>query len=370
MASARQKGNKWYARWRLQDGRGAEKGGFADRKSALHFANEQEVLERKNINTRPSEVNMTVFDFVNTVWKSTLNVRPQTKLDYQRSLNSHILPKFGHVPMARIRPADVQSWMSELEDSSGLSPRTIEKHVNLLASILKMAQENGYLQKTPFTTLKRKKAKILKKRIPLDNQQVNVLASKFAPQYRILVWIGYWTGMRPSEILGLSWPQLDFEKGTITIDRQISSRTSEIWEPEGLKTDASNRVIGFPNELQRLIKEHVDVFGFGPEGLILKNRLGGVLRYKDAARLFRLAANEAGLQEGQRMHVLRHTCVSLLISQGVNIKAIQAWVGHSSIVQTLDTYGHLFPDSMSELADKLDEYALLAASEAFIKMAN
>lgn len=112
------------------------------------------------------------------------------------------------------------------------------------------------------------------------------------------------------------------------------------------------------------------VDGFGPEGLILKNRLGGVLRYKDAARLFRLAATEAGLQEGQRMHVLRHTCVSLLISQGVNIKAIQAWVGHSSIVQTLDVYGHLFPDSMSELADKLDEYALLAASDAFIKMAN
>jgi integrase len=78
----------------------------------------------------------------------------------------------------------------------------------------------------------------------------------------------------------------------------------------------------------------------------------------------------AGLQESQRMHVLRHTCVSLLIAQGVNIKAIQAWVGHSSISQTLDTYGHLFPGSMSELAEKLDEYALLAASEDFLKMAN
>jgi integrase len=80
--------------------------------------------------------------------------------------------------------------------------------------------------------------------------------------------------------------------------------------------------------------------------------------------------SKAGLQEGQRMHVLRHTCVSLLISQGVNIKAIQAWVGHSYIVQTLDTYDHLFPDSMSELADKLDEYALLAASDVFIRMVN
>ena len=369
MASARQKGNKWYARWRLQDGRGAEKGGFLDRKSALNFAKEQEVLERKNVNTRPSEVNLTVFDFVSTIWKSTLNVRSQTKLDYQRSLNSHILPRFGDTPMARIKPADIQSWISDLEVSSALSPRTVEKHVNLLASILKMAQENGYIQKTPFTTIKRKKAKVLHKRIPLNNQQVNSLASKFAPQYRILVWIGYWTGMRPSEILGLSWSQLDFEKRTITIDRQISAWTSEIWESQGLKTEASNRIIGFPKELQRLIKEHIEAFGFGPEGLILKNRLGGVLRYKDAARLFRIAATEAGLQEGQRMHVLRHTCVSLLISQGVNIKAIQAWVGHSSIVQTIDTYGHLFPDSMSELAAKLDEYALLAASDPFINMA-
>ena len=370
MASARQKGKKWYARWRLQDGRSAEKGGFIDRKSAVNFAKEQEVLERKNINTRPSEVNMTVFDFVNAVWKNTLKVRPQTKMDYQRSLNSHILPKFGDTPMVRIKPADIQSWMSELEANSGLSPRTIEKHVNLLAGILKMAQENGYLQKTPFTTIKRKKAKVVHKRIPLDNQQVIDLSNKLAPQYRILVWIGYWTGLRPSEILGLSWSQLDFEKGTISVDRQISKKTTEIWASEGLKTEASYRVIGFSKELQRLIKEHVETYGFGPEGLILKNRLGGVLRYPDAARLFRLAAMGAGLNAGQRMHVLRHTCVSLLIAQGVNIKAIQAWVGHSSIVQTLDTYGHLFPDSMSELADKLDEYALLAASDAFLKMAN
>jgi integrase len=370
MASARQKGNKWYARWRLQDGRGAEKGGFLDRKSALNFAKEQEVLERKNINTRPSEVNMTVFDFVASVWKSTLTVRSQTKMDYQRSLNSHILPKFGDTPMARIKPADIESWMSELENNTGLSPRTIEKHVNLLASILKKAQENGYIQKTPFATLKRKKAKILRKRIPLENHEVKALAQELPQQYRILVWIGYWTGMRPSEILGLSWSQLDFEKGTITIDRQISGKTNEIWESAGLKTDASSRVIGFSKELQRLIKEHVESFGFGPEGLILKNRLGGVLRYKDAARLFRNAATAAGLQESQRMHVLRHTCVSLLIAQGVNIKAIQAWVGHSSISQTLDTYGHLFPGSMSELAEKLDEYALLAASEDFLRMAN
>jgi len=57
------------------------------------------------------------------------------------------------------------------------------------------------------------------------------------------------------------------------------------------------------------------------------------------------------------MHQLRHTCVSVLIAKGANILQIQYWVGHSSITETMDTYGHLFPESMNDLANKLDEHA-------------
>lgn len=369
MASARKRGNNWYARWRTAGKRNAEKGGFPDKKSAINFAKEQEVLESKNINTKPSEVAMTVHDFVVHIWAGTLKVRKQTKVDYQRSLNSHILPAFGNKPMASIKPAHIEKWMADLS-STGLSPRTVEKHVNLLASILKKAYENGYLHKSPFVGLKRKKAKKRNKAMPLSHELVTQIANAMQPQYRIMVWIGYWTGMRPSEVVGLCWEQLDFEKGSITVDRQLSKESHEIWAEDGLKTEASARTIGFSKELQRLIKEHVEAFGFGPEGLILKNRLGGVLRYRDAASLYRNAARPLGVPEGDGLHQLRHTCVSLLIAQGVNIKAIQEWVGHSSIVETLDTYGHLFPDSMNELADKLDEYALLKATADFLKMAN
>ena len=56
-------------------------------------------------------------------------------------------------------------------------------------------------------------------------------------------------------------------------------------------------------------------------------------------------------------------CVSVLIQSGANIKQIQAWVGHSSITETMDTYGHLFSDSMLDLADKLDAYALQEADK-------
>ena len=89
-----------------------------------------------------------------------------------------------------------------------------------------------------------------------------------------------------------------------------------------------------------------------------KSRTGNAWRYHDAAEMFRVAAKTVGLKPGAGMHQLRHTCVSVLIQSGANIKQIQAWVGHSSITETMDTYGHLFPDSMLDLADKLDAYAL------------
>jgi integrase len=234
----------------------------------------------------------------------------------------------------------------------------IQKQENLLASILKKAVENDYLHASPFSKLKRPKAKKKNKVVPMTFAQVEQLANLLPKQYRIIVWIGYYTAMRPSEALGLTWEQLDFKTNQIVIDRQISRDRNFIHEPEGLKTEASERTIGFAKDLQKLIRDHVDEFGLGPDGLVLKSRTGNAWRYHDAAEMFRVAAKAVGLKPGEGMHQLRHTCVSVLIQSGANIKQIQAWVGHSSITETMDTYGHLFPDSMLDLADKLDAYAL------------
>jgi integrase len=67
-----------------------------------------------------------------------------------------------------------------------------------------------------------------------------------------------------------------------------------------------------------------------------------------------LAGVSAGLPAQVRFHDLRHTCAALLIAQGAHPKAIQAHLGHSSIQVTMDRYGHLFPDALEQLADRLD----------------
>ena len=62
-----------------------------------------------------------------------------------------------------------------------------------------------------------------------------------------------------------------------------------------------------------------------------------------------------GLPHRLRFHDLRHTCASLLIAQGASVKAIQAQLGHASATVTLDRYGHLFPDELQQLADRLQD---------------
>lgn len=369
MASAIKRSKRsWTARWRDRNGKTVMLAGFSTEKGALDHAKNQEFYVRQGKRTSPSEMKMTLDEFCREVWRPTLDIRKSTKEDYQRALRSHILPKFGSTPITEIKKAHLQAWSVELKTQKGLSPRTVEKLLNLLAAILKVAVENEYLYKNPFVGWTRGKATKLNKVKPLTQEQVEVIAKNLPAKYRLMVWIGFWTGMRPSEILGLTWEQLDFAGEKIIVDRQISRDTFHIHEPTGLKTANSDRTVPFPKVLQRLLREHVHLYGMGPQGLLLQNRTGGVLRYKDAARLFRNASRPVGLKAGEGMHQLRHTFVSTCITLGVNIKEIQTYVGHASITETMDTYGHLFPASFNKVNSQLDDYANAQAESVMLNV--
>lgn len=96
-------------------------------------------------------------------------------------------------------------------------------------------------------------------------------------------------------------------------------------------------------------------FGLGPEQLLFQNRDKGVLRYKAALDAFVNVARPLGVPTGTGLHVFRHTCVSNLIRMGAQPKQIQIFIGHNSIEETMNTYGHLFEDDMEKLGSKLEE---------------
>ena len=362
MAYVRKRGKYFSARWRTRQGLQAEKGGFLTKREAEQFAEEQEALERRGKNTRPSEVNMTLREFVQDIWGPSLDVETQTKTDYETIYNSHIDPEFGHRPIGSITPSDIQKWRVRLKNSVAttgyrLKPSYVEKLTNQLGAIFRVAMDNDVIHKNPMSKIKRRKPKSEKRIVPLDMQTIQALANGFAPRWKIVVWIGFFTGMRPSEILGLTWDRLDFDNQEITIDRQLSRDGQRVFA-DHLKTTKSYRKIPFSPYLQKLLVDHKAIHGLGPHGLILQNRSGNIWRYKDASAMFRLVARPLGFDKGEGMHQLRHTCASVLIKLGNNAKQIQEWLGHESILETMDTYGHLFPRDLHEVSERLDAYVV------------
>ena len=382
MAKSRKRGEYWSARWIYADGTDGEQGGFLTEDDADIYAAEQKIVERKkrkegNFEKR-NRKELTLFQYVDEIYSVTIDVKSRTASDYEINLNTHIIPKFGNYGLSQITASEIEIWRKELKtkrqkNGKKYSLTTLEKLENQLATILKKANRDGHLTDNPFLRVskaRRRKAKH-KEIYPLEFEVVEAIANALRPHLKLLPWLGYFSGMRPSEMLGLTWDRIDFSKKTIRIDRQLHYDPNEIFDYD-LKSDASYRTINLPKPLEMMLLEHRSQFGLGPEQLLFRNRDKRVLRYKAALDAFVNVARPLGVPEGTGLHVFRHTCVSNLIRMGAQPKQIQMYVGHSSIEETMNTYGHLFEDDMEKLGSKLEESYLekkSAKRRSFEKMA-
>jgi integrase len=95
--------------------------------------------------------------------------------------------------------------------------------------------------------------------------------------------------------------------------------------------------------------------------LLFPSRRGGYLSEGEVPGGIDPAAEAIG-QDGLTPHGLRHTCASLTIAAGANVKVLQTLLGHKTATLTLDRYGHLFPDDLGRIADAFDEAAESAAA--------
>ena len=113
------------------------------------------------------------------------------------------------------------------------------------------------------------------------------------------------------------------------------------------------------------LARHLETYGAGSEGVVFANRRGETWRrgsFNDS--VWKPALRRAGLDERFGFHALRHTYASGLIAENVHPRVIQARLGHKSIVETMDTYGHLSPDVRDETTDALDRiFGTIGASE-------
>jgi integrase len=147
--------------------------------------------------------------------------------------------------------------------------------------------------------------------------------------------------------------RLDLLRGTIRVVEAASEVGGRL--TTGPTKTHAERTVRLPRFLRDELAAYLASRRRDHDAFVFTSPMGRPLRHHNFyQRLFRPALARAGLPERVRFHDLRHTCASLLIAQGAHPKAIQVHLGHSSIQVTMDRYGHLFPDALEHLADRLD----------------
>jgi len=168
-------------------------------------------------------------------------------------------------------------------------------------------------------------------------------------KHQTLFRLAIMSGARQGELLGLKWPDVDWENSQIHIQRTFNN-----FEWYELKTETSKRKIDIGPAMMTELKKWKLACPQSKLNLIFPNRSSNPINHNNLVnRHFFPALKEAELPR-MRFHDLRHTYASLLIEQGENIKYIQTQLGHSNPTITLNVYAHLMKEVNQEAACRLE----------------
>ena len=292
---------------------------------------------------------------------ATQKLRPQTLKNYEIML-AHAKNALGSRKLSDIKALDIQSFYNALS-AKGLSPRTVRYVHTVLSSAFKQAIKWNILAFNPCSLcdLPRRVKKEMKCFNPA--QALTFLEAAQDSKHYGLFRLVIETALRPSEYLALQWKDVDFEKRLLTIQRTVVELTGGGYVFGETKNASSRRSIPISNALAQALEKHYREqlsaksnlgTAYCNLDLVFASALGTPLQRKNVYRRhFKPLLREAGLPD-MRLYDLRHTTATLLLSEGVNPKIVSERLGHSSIVQTLDTYSHVLPTMQEDATARLE----------------
>jgi integrase len=155
--------------------------------------------------------------------------------------------------------------------------------------------------------------------------------------------------VRQAEPLALAWDCVDLDAGTVQVKRTVWK--GKVNPP---KTPRSHRSIKLSKMALSVLYQHAEKRS-GCEW-VFPNQAGKPMdRCGFSSRRWKPLLRRAGLPHSIRLHDLRHTCATLLLSQGVNPKVISDLLGHSDVGFTLSVYAHVLPSMQQQAADSMDD---------------
>jgi integrase len=281
------------------------------------------------------------------------SLRPRTRELYASLLRRHILPALGDTELAKVSPARVRSWHSKLVTGGHLGASTVAKAYRLLHAILQTAVQDELIPKNPCV-LRGASVERPPERPVATVAQVYELADSIEPQYRAMVLLATFAGLRLGEVRALKKSRLDLlHKKVQVIEQyqQLSNGTLVLGPP---KTDAGRRTVAIPDAIVPELESHLAEYAArGKDGLVFVGTQGQPVRLATFYKAWGKATREVGL-EGFHFHDLRHTGNTLAAATGASTKELMSRMGHASPRAAL-IYQHATHERDAEIAAALSD---------------
>ena len=288
-------------------------------------------------------------------------VRPRTFESYSQIVRVHILSdNIAKKVLAKLQPQEVQAFLNA-KHASGLSARTVQYIHAIIRTSLNTALRWGLLHRNVATLADPPRVK--RQEIePLTPEQAKVfLDAVREDRLSALYTVALTMGLRQGEALGLRWADVDLAAGTLRISVALSQVNGKLQLVEP-KTERSRRTLHLPDVVAASLRQHrvrqvEERLAAGERwqdsGLVFTSTIGTALDPDNVTHRFQKALLAAGLPR-IRFHDLRHSCASLLLAQGAELRTIMEVLGHSQISLTANTYAHVMPVLKKDAANKMD----------------
>ncbi len=377
---------------------------FTKKKVADNFAATANVEIRAGVHTADS-ASITVAEagrlWVDTAERGSPGREPlerSTVAAYRQHLKLHIEPYLGNVKLSQLSAPMVREFEDKLAGGvmpagaapQPRSPAMVRKVRVSLSSLLSDAQERGLVSRNVVRELRRNRTRGAERqaekrqrgrlKVGVDiptREEIKAIVEAAKGRWRPVLLTAIFTGLRASELRGLRWADVDLEKRELHV-RQRADRYSKIGKP---KSDAGERTVPLTPMVLNTLREWKLACPKGEAGLVFPSSGGRVEHHKNIVErgliptmiAAGVTVTEKGVDGAEvkrakytGLHAFRHFyaswCINRRADGGLELpaKVVQERLGHSSIVMTMDVYGHLFPrgDDLEELAEA--ERSLLA----------
>ena len=283
-------------------------------------------------------------------------VERATYKSYDNMVSARIRPHFEklNLLLTEVEPKHIKMLYDEILEQ-GYTTNTVIHYHAVLHQALAYAVKNDYILSNPADRVKRpKKNKHISSFYTKDEILTLLDIAKDDPIYIPIVLSTYY-GFRRSETLGMRWSAIDFENKTITVNHKVTELTENgktiVYAEDKLKTKSSYRTLPLIPVVEEKLLEHKaklernqKLFGnsYCKEYMdyVCVDEMGKLFRPNFISDHFGWLLKKYGLKK-ITFKELRHSCASLLLANGVPLKHIQEWLGHSDFTTTANIYAHL-----------------------------